>query len=340
MPARDARDRDLLDPAELSFRKDSVPAGGWITFIAVATGALYVIAWADSHRLAMAILLAAATAGGAIVLRLPWDSILRSPLREPAFIAWSLADVAIIIALAGLDGGGDSPLALLLFIPIVFAGVSYPRDSVLIVSGAVLGSYVGLALASRVNAGLIAMYAGSLACTALMSVWQARNHERRRELLLVASQTDPLTGSLNRRGFQQAAATMLAGVARFGHPASLALVDLDHFKSFNDAHGHAAGDELLCWVVHRIRGALRPTDSVARMGGDEFALLLAGADRAAGEIVVQRVSEELAERVHISCGMASAPVEGDHLDALYRRADAALYDAKRARVLDPEATSA
>jgi diguanylate cyclase (GGDEF)-like protein len=336
MPLRDAGDRDLLDPAELTFRKDSVPAGGWVTFIAVGTGAVYVAAWADQHRLAMMLLLAVGAAGGVVVLRLPWDRILRSPLREPAFIAWSLLDVALIIALAGIDGGGDSPLALLLFIPIVFAGMSYPRDSVMFVGGAVLGSYAGLALASHVDAGLIAMYTGSLACTALMSVWQARNHERRRELLLIASQTDPLTNALNRRGFQQAASTLLAGVARFGHPATLVLLDLDRFKHYNDAHGHAAGDELLCWVVHRIRGALRPTDSVARLGGDEFALLLAGADRAAGEIAVRRVSEDLAERVRISCGMASAPAEGEHLDALYRRADSELYDTKRARVRDPD----
>src|SRR4051794_29199599 len=108
MLARYAGDRDLLDPAEHSFRQDSVPAGGWITFIACGTGAVYVVAWAESHQAAMAVLLVVATVGGAIVLRLPWDRILRSPLREPAFIAWSLLDVALIIALAGLDGGGDS----------------------------------------------------------------------------------------------------------------------------------------------------------------------------------------------------------------------------------------
>src|SRR4051794_39056951 len=106
MLARDVGDGDLLDPAELSFRQDSVPAGGWITFIACATAALYVVAWADSNKIAMAVLIALGTVGGAVVLRLPWDRILRSPLREPVFIAWSLLDVLLIIALAALDGGG------------------------------------------------------------------------------------------------------------------------------------------------------------------------------------------------------------------------------------------
>jgi diguanylate cyclase (GGDEF)-like protein len=261
-------------------------------------------------------------------------------LREPAFLTWSLLDVGLVITIAAVDGGGDSPLALLLFIPIVFAGVSYPRGSVLLVSAAALGAYVALALVSNTAGGVVVMVTGTLASAALMSYWQARNHERRREMLLVASQTDPLTAALNRRGFQQAASTLLAGVARFGHPATLVLFDLDHFKDFNDAHGHAAGDELLCWVVHRVRGALRPTDSIARMGGDEFAALLAGADRSAAEIVVSRLREELSERVKACYGLASAPAEGENLDALYRRADAELYDAKRARVPDPEPTTA
>lgn len=335
-----ARTERFLDPAEQRFRLDSVPAGGWITFIAVGSAAIYVAEWVDRRQLTFALLLAVAAAGGAVVLRLPWAAILRSPWREAVFLGWSLLDVGLVIALAAVDGGGDSPLALLLFIPIVFAGLSYPWWSVAAVSAATVGAYFVLAIASGTDDGLAAMFIGSLACVALMSYWQARNHDRRRELLLVASQTDPLTGALNRRGFQQAAAMMLAGVARFGHPASLVLFDLDDFKGFNDAHGHAAGDELLAWVVQRVRGCLRPTDAVARMGGDEFAILLAGADRTAAETAMGRLKEDLAERIRTSCGVASAPAEGDHLDALYRRADSALYDAKRARVAEPEPTSA
>src|SRR4051812_37843070 len=158
-------DREVaLDPAELSFRRDSVPAGGWITFIAVGTAAVYVIGWTDEHAVAYATLLVLGAIGGVVVLLLPWDAILRSRLREPAFIAWSLLDVALIISLAGIDGGGDSPLALLLFIPIVFAGVSYPRTSVLIVGGAVLGAYLGMAIAAGTDGGVILMYLGALAC--------------------------------------------------------------------------------------------------------------------------------------------------------------------------------
>jgi diguanylate cyclase (GGDEF)-like protein len=213
----------------------------------------------------------------------------------------------------------------------VFAAASYPRALVWAISAVVVASYIVLALATDTGGAYVLMFAATLACTALMGDWQARNHERRRELLAIASRTDPLTGALNRRGFQQASASLLAGVQRLGHPAALVLLDLDNFKAFNDSHGHAAGDELLCWVVERIRGSLRPTDSLARLGGDEFAVLLAGADRPAAQAAVRRIGEDLSTRTSVSCGLASAPGDGDDIDELYRQADAELYEVKHAR---------
>ena len=320
-----------VDPAELQFRLDSVPAGAWVTFIVCAAGFGYVLGWDTPHESTVAILIGLAAVGGGVILALPWQDIVRWRYREVVFTAWSLLDVALIIALAAVQGGGDSVFVALLVIPIVFAAVSYPRALVWAISAIVVASYIVLALASDTGGAYILMFAATLACTALMGDWQARNHERRRELLAIASRTDPLTGALNRRGFQQASAALLAGVSRLGHPASLVLLDLDKFKAFNDSHGHAAGDELLCWAVARIRSSLRPTDSLARLGGDEFVVLLAGADRPAAQAAVRRIGEDLASRVSVSCGIASAPSDGDDIDALYRRADAELYDVKHAR---------
>lgn len=323
------------DPSELRFRTDSVPAGAWVTFIVCMAGFAYVIGWHHPHNTQIALLIGLGAIGGGLVLALPWERIVRSRHREVVFAIWSALDLALIIALAAYDGGGDSVLAVLTFIPIVFAGLSYPRVLVLGVSAAAVASYIALALATNTPGGYTLMFAATLAATALMSLWQARNHERRREELALASRTDPLTGSLNRRGFQQAAAAMMASVARLGHPASLVLVDLDHFKHFNDNHGHAAGDELLCWTVERVLSSLRPTDSIARMGGDEFALLLAGADRPAALAAVQRIQQDLAARVQTSCGIGAAPTDGTDIDALYRRADTELYEVKRERPADP-----
>jgi diguanylate cyclase (GGDEF)-like protein len=308
---------------------DSVPAGATVTFIICVAGFGYVLGWHHAHSTEMAVLIGIAAVGGGLVLVLPWERIIRSRWREHVFGVWSLLDLIVLLVLAALDGGGDSVFAVVLVVPIVFAAVSYPLEMVWWISCAVLAAYIGLAIASDTGGGYTLMFSATLGCTALMSVWQARNHERRRELLAIASRTDPLTGSLNRRGFQQAAATLLAGVARLGHPASLVVLDLDRFKAFNDTNGHAAGDELLCWTVERIRLSLRPTDSLARLGGDEFAVLLAGADRPAAIQAIARIREDLSSRVQTSCGMASAPADGQDIDALYRQADAELYEAKR-----------
>ncbi len=329
-----------LDPAELRFRLDSVAAGGWVTFIVCAAGFVYTAQWAPpDRRESMVLVLVVGMLGGAVSFALPWEQIVRSRYREAAFTAWSLTDLALILLLAGLDGGAASPLATFTFIPIVFAGMSYPRRSVVLIGTAVLAGYGAMAVASHTGGGYTLVFASALACTAVMSVWQARNHERRRELLSVASRTDPLTGALNRRGFQEAAATLMAAVARLDHPASLVLLDLDEFKQFNDTHGHAAGDELLRWVVLRIRDTLRPSDSVARMGGDEFAVLLSGADRSAAEGAIGRILGDLSSRVRCCSGMASAPADGNDVESLYRRADASLYETKRARVLAAAATT-
>ncbi|MCW2991964.1 MAG: diguanylate cyclase/phosphodiesterase with sensor [Solirubrobacterales bacterium] len=320
-----------LDPSELRFRLDSVPAGAWVTFIVCFAGLGYVLGWDHPHDDVMAVLFGTGALGGGVMYALPWERIVRSRYREVVFTAWSAIDLGLIIGLAALQGGGDSVFVSLMVIPIVFAAVSYPRALVIGISVTTVAAYLGLAAATHTPGEATLMYATTLGCTALMCVWQARNHERRRELLAIASRTDPLTAALNRRGFQQAAGAMLAGVTRLGYPASLVLLDLDNFKQFNDSHGHAAGDELLCWTVERIRASLRPTDSLARLGGDEFAVLLAGADRPAAQKAVQRITEDLSPRVVISCGLASAPSDGDDIDALYRRADTELYEAKRAR---------
>jgi diguanylate cyclase (GGDEF)-like protein len=334
LPRTDAglRSEREIDPLEARFRLDSVWAGAWVTVVVCAPALVYALT--DARRTDRAVFVSAwvvalVGAGGAFLL--PWKRMIRSRWREAAFLTWTALDLIIIWIATIADGGPTSPAATLLLIPIVFAGGSYPRWSVLLVSVGALSAYSVAAVVYALPIGRLMLGLGVLVGVALVSVWQARNHERRRDELERVSRTDPLTGCLNRRGFTEAVRTAFAAVARFDQPFALMLVDLDNFKAYNDARGHVAGDELLCWLTDRIRAELRATDSLARLGGDEFAVLIAGVDTAAAGQLAIRVSVAIAARAPHCCGIASAPADGTDIDALYRAADHALYAEKRNR---------
>jgi diguanylate cyclase (GGDEF)-like protein len=149
------------------------------------------------------------------------------------------------------------------------------------------------------------------------------------------SRIDPLTALGNRRAFDEALHEELARVQRTGGPLSLVMIDVDHFKAFNDRHGHLAGDEALADVARVLSEAARAEDRACRVGGEEFALLLPGADEAAAADVADRVRrgvEDMPGRfgpVTVSLGVAAwdAGPQGDGA-GLRAAADARLYAAK------------
>ncbi len=167
----------------------------------------------------------------------------------------------------------------------------------------------------------------------------ARSHEE--------ALTDPLTGLLNRRGLEARASTLVALSSGGAQPLGVAMLDLDHFKRVNDAHGHATGDRVLVRMADILRRNIRSGDLAVRWGGEEFLLVLCGADAQKTEEVVTRVQAELrGERVPpvdwpltLSAGLGGGVLEGnadgdaDNSATLLRwlgEADAALYEAKRA----------
>jgi diguanylate cyclase (GGDEF)-like protein len=155
------------------------------------------------------------------------------------------------------------------------------------------------------------------------------------ELRLAAS-TDPLTGLLNRRAFAERCAHELARARRSGEPFAALLVDADNFKQINDRDGHAAGDAALVELARQLAHALREVDTVARIGGDEFAVLLPDT----GPEGARKTAERLAglTTVAISVGTAVYGVDGHTAEELARAADAALYAAKRG--VEPQAPAA
>lgn len=148
--------------------------------------------------------------------------------------------------------------------------------------------------------------------------------------------TDPLTGLPNRRHFTERFEAEVARVARYGGSFTLAVLDCDHFKDYNDRHGHPAGDDALRELAMLLRDQLRASDSVARIGGEEFAVLMVGADPAMAGMVAERLRARVAahrfgateDSLTVSIGLASAPEHARTPDLLFALADQALYAAK------------
>jgi diguanylate cyclase (GGDEF)-like protein len=164
----------------------------------------------------------------------------------------------------------------------------------------------------------------------------ALDSARQRELLRSQAERDDLTGLLNRRAFHQQLEALLHEARRSSRPLAVVLIDIDHFKQVNDQHGHQTGDSALVAVADALGDSVRERDVVARLGGEEFALLLPDTEPDAGLAIAERARHRVASqtqlelRVTLSAGLATYPGDGADAGALLRAADAALYDAKGA----------
>jgi diguanylate cyclase (GGDEF)-like protein len=511
----------VLSEQEIQVRLATVNVGIGLTLIVSLGGLIYALfTWDQPHRTLITAIIVVGLLSALVVRQLPIEQIVRGPFREFFFVGWSSADIALIAALAALDGGTRSPYILLLVLPFLFGTLSYPLRATILIGVLDVGAFLGIALI--VGGGLI--YSGfgifALLCIALLASWESGNQARRRaelaetaealqqseetsrlqarqqievarfgqlalagagidelhqqatelvnrvlgtqicgvlkaepgesEFVIVAAvglpegaigkarvpagtesqagyvlatgtplivrdwqnetrfkqsqplkeagmlsgvtvlikgkgepigvlgahtgnlrdftaqdvsfmeaianvlanaverrtaeaQTqhealhDPLTGLPNRTLFLDRLEHALAQAARHGASVSVLFLDLDQFKLVNDSLGHAAGDELLATVAPRIEQALRPGDTVARFGGDEFAILV---EDIANERGATRVAERIAEaltrpfilrqREHfVSASIGIAIGTGSEVpEALIRDADAALYRAK------------
>lgn len=177
----------------------------------------------------------------------------------------------------------------------------------------------------------------STACVKLRV--QDNTEEQMQQALYNMAIHDPLTGAFNKRYLAERIDQEVAFAWRRGRPLSLIILDLDRFKAVNDTHGHDTGDALLAEVATRLRACVRETDTVARMGGDEFTVLLTDltADPDAS-MVARRMLDILAApfdldgtrcRIGASIGIASYPDHAEDLDALMAAADGAMYAVKR-----------
>lgn len=178
---------------------------------------------------------------------------------------------------------------------------------------------------------------------------------RMNQALALLTVRDPLTGVFNRRGLDEAAVTTLSFARRLGRPIALLACDIDRFKAVNDTHGHAQGDRVLQDFAQLLTEHFPPADPVGRLGGEEFVVLLPGADDERALVAAERLRQRVGEHVFrlpdgqllelsVSIGVASQASADTTWEDLLHRADEALYQAKAAgrnrTVVAPPAPSA
>ena len=504
---------------EIRSRLDSIDVGIWLTVIASLGGGAYALhTWSGPNRDLILVATVLGLISVPVLMALPGERIVRSRHSDLFFITWSLTDIVLVGAIAGLDGGSTSPYVLLLILPFLFAALSYTPRAIVVVGLADLAALSILAFGVGGGLPLDGFGLFATVCIGLMGTWEARNLTRQRntlgetaiagarseersrrltrqqtavaqfgqfalegadidmlteeattlmervldidtggvlkllpggdELLLISgiglpdigearvptghqsqsgyalatglpvvvddwdtenrfresklqadagmrsaaavlikakgspygvlgvgSRTpsrftqddvsfmqaianvlanaierrrheertqhealhDPLTGLPNRNLFLDRIQQSFSVAARRQTTVAVLFLDLDQFKLVNDSLGHAAGDELLAAVAPRIEQALRPGDTVARFGGDEFAVLAEDIGNERGAIrIAERIAEALShpfilrDREHfVSASVGIAISEGQEPpEALIRDADAALYRAK------------
>jgi diguanylate cyclase (GGDEF)-like protein len=159
---------------------------------------------------------------------------------------------------------------------------------------------------------------------------------RTNQRLAQLARLDMVTGLANQRRFVSVLRAELSRGRRLGHPVSLVIADLDHFKTINDTHGHLVGNQALASVAHSMRAGIRPYDLACRIGGEEFAVVLPATTKDTAAEIADRLRVAIAGTddghlppLTVSLGVATFPEDADSINLLIKRADDAMYEAKR-----------
>ena len=282
---------------------------------------------------------------------LPWNRLIQdgaSAVRVT--VAWLGILAGAITVACVIDGGFQSPLQVLYPLPVVYAAVVARTRAVVTVGGvASLLSVMTGPLTGTFDPGTAALLVASpllaAAVGSAIAEGYAQQHRTLRNLTVQLgdlARLDSLTRCLNHGAFHQELAQAVDALggdrAEPGTSLSVLVVDIDHFKRVNDTHGHPVGDRALVAVAEAMRSAVRPGDVVARTGGEEFAVLMYGAEadhvQEVGERIRRRISEiDDPVRITVSVGAASTAAgvdRGGVAGRVFDEADRALYAAKHA----------
>lgn len=233
--------------------------------------------------------------------------------------------VIVVVAASALSVAGLRDLSLIYGFPaavtaayLLFGDISYALDPTYLVY-AVMAAVIGGAISEMLYRSNIVTFKAT-------------------KQLEVSALTDVLTGLMNRRAMDEQLKVEKARCLRHDSNFAIIMADLDEFKAINDRYGHEIGDEVLKELAHRMSGAIRGEDRLARWGGEEFLVLIPGGDRESAQLVAERIREAVGaspfetSAVYLSAtvSLGVAVYHGDeHLEQVVSRADAAMYDAKR-----------
>lgn len=262
---------------------------------------------------------------GVVLVAVVWAVPRRASLHLGCVVA--LLCTAVLVSQAATPVGSATTAYSFVWVAL-YAAVFFRRPVARLYTAAAGGS-LGVALTLDPYRGAPQSFALTLvtlvAASELLGSHVAQLHR--------VGATDPLTGALNRHGLERAAARVFSAAARAQGSVAVALIDLDGFKLVNDRQGHHTGDALLRDFAAELRAELRDTDVLARSGGDEFVLVLPGADSRHVEAVARRVRR----RSRVAWSFGAVTTYGDEpLPEVLRRADALLYRSKATRVVLPD----
>ena len=252
-----------------------------------------------------------------------------------------LAASTLMVGFLGLTDyltGRELSFSIFYLVPISVAALACGLPWTVLVSLASAGTWMwaDLAAGSVYSSPLIPFWnavvrLGYFILHSLLLTMLVRQSRRLRSMAL----HDPLTGAINSRHFEVLVRRELERARRSKSPITIAYADLDNFKGINDSLGHGAGDEVLRTVVSSIGGSIRPGDILARMGGDEFALVLPDTDREGATLVLDRLRATLRNEfrdnrwaVSLSVGAVTFRSAPASFDALVQRADELMYRVK------------
>ncbi len=258
-----------------------------------------------------------------------------SPRVLPGALAWGST---LITGVAYFSGESPSPLVFFYLWIFLYSAYFFSRREMVAQILYVGVAYGGLLLASPPSGGIPVWWIVGMG-TLLVAAVLIRVMREHVELLIArlydAARTDPLTKLPNRRGFRELLDLELERARRSESTMAVLVGDIDHFKEVNDRSGHHVGDAALRRVARLLGAGKRQIDAAARVGGEEFALILPDTDEAGAFVIAERlrtaVREEFAEDavpITISFGIAAYPFTGETAASLLRAADEALYGAK------------